>query len=187
MKNTAMTQLPVTIEITRKVRPECCEKFERELKKLIRFAMTAPGHLGANVLQPPGNSTEYRVIIKFRSEKEFRRFQETEGLRTWYRRIRPLLLEEPKMRIMEGLEAWFAQPERPRQEPPEAWKMALVTWVGVYVCVMAFTYGLHAIGIRMPLPLEVAVVAALTVAALQWALMPWATRRLRNWLKPKRR
>ncbi len=174
--------LPVSVEIVRRVRPECVLEFELLLEKLIRFAVRAPGHLGATVFRPESGSTQYRVLIKFDSENRFRRFQDSEGLRKWYARIRPLLLEDPTIRVTRGLEAWFSIAEHPRHRTPRSWKIALVTWLAVYACVMLFATLLRAAGVNLHPWLQTLATCFLVTLTLQWVLMPWLTRTLRAWL-----
>ncbi len=175
------------MEIVRKVRPEKIGEFEELLRQLIRFALNAPGHLGANVVRPDEGSTEYRVFIKFDSEERFRHFQDSRGLRKWYARIRPLLLEDPTIRVTRGLEAWFTVSEHPRHKTPRGWKIALVTWIAVYFCVLIFVELLPVLGINLPSLVQTLIVTFLVTASLQWVVMPPVTKVLRSWLFDEQR
>lgn len=57
---------PVTVVITRKVKPGCKKAFEKFISGITSSAMTFDGHLGTNVFRPsnPRDST-YRIIFKF--------------------------------------------------------------------------------------------------------------------------
>jgi len=176
------TDRPVTVEIVRKVRRNCLGKFESELRKLIRFASTAPGHRGATVIKPPPGSTEYHVLIRFDCEGRFQAFQDSKGLKEWYQRIRPLLLEDPTIRITHGLEAWFTLAEHPRHQTPVKWKMALVTWAAVYVCVILFSFMVKITRQDFHPLIQTLIVSFLVTIALTWVLLPWLTRRLKRWL-----
>ena len=66
MKETDLTDPPVTVVISRKVKPGCKKAFEKFISGITASAMTFKGHLGTSVFRP-GSPTdnEYRIIFKF--------------------------------------------------------------------------------------------------------------------------
>jgi hypothetical protein len=75
-----------------------------------------------------------------------------------------------------------ARNETRNSAAPPRYKLAVVTWTGVYA-VMTFIFA--AVGPALapwPLPLRTLVLSALMVAALTWLVMPALTRLFRSWL-----
>ena len=172
--------MPIHVAITRRVRPGCESEFEQELREFLRASFSHPAVRGANLLLPaPGSdSREFGILRTFRDEKERAEFYQSPLFLAWEKRARELTEGEPHYRQLHGLEAWFRSPTR----PPPRWKMAVVTFVGVY----PLTSLLPAIFNRLlhplhPLLVNVAVTGCI-VLTLTWVVMPSLTRLVRGWL-----
>src|SRR5258708_19643780 len=81
------------------------------------------------LIPPPGStSREYGILRTFRNNEEREAFYASPLFQEWERRVVRLTEGEPVYRQLHGLEAWFRSPAA----PPPRWKMALVTFAGVY-------------------------------------------------------
>lgn len=83
------------------------------------------------------------------------------------------------MRALHGMEAFFRA-----ADPPPAWKMALLTWIGVNPAVYIFPIAVPALFGRLPMLAELLIVNAFVVASLTWLLMPLLTKLAASWLRP---
>ena len=82
-----------------------------------------------------------------------------------------------------GLETWFSIPECPELEAPKPWKMAIVTFLAVFVLSVAILKLLQWLFKDMNFYLESFLVAAILVGLLTWAVMPFLSRMVfRKWL-----
>jgi hypothetical protein len=80
--------------------------------------------------------------------------------------------------------AWAKNETRDSEAPPR-YRLALVTWVGVYA-VMTFIFAAAGPAIApWPLPLRTLVLSGLIVAALTWLVLPALMRLFRPWLVGK--
>lgn len=178
---------PVIVEIRRRVRPDAREAFERDLKALIKDSLELAGNESTTVYRPDDTSPdpEYRVVIKFRRASEWRAWQRSERLATWYATIREHLVADPVVSETTGLEAWFTLPgEKASRPPPPRHKMALVTWFAVFAGVTAVSAALEPlIGAWNP-HLRTLIVSGLVVLLLTYVLMPLLVRVLEPWLHP---
>lgn len=172
--------MSIHIAITRRVRPGCEERFQQELREFFRASFDHSAVMGVNMLVPPEGSTsrEYGILRSFPNEAERQAFYASALFKDWETRVAPLTEGAPIYRELHGLEAWFREPAA----PPPRWKMALVTFGGVYplsVLVPRFLSpvfgGWHAL-------LFGAIVTVVIVASLTWVVMPFFTRVLRPWL-----
>jgi antibiotic biosynthesis monooxygenase (ABM) superfamily enzyme len=180
---------PVIVEIRRRVRPDARAAFERDLKALIQDALSVGGVESATVYGPDGSAAEpeYRVVVKFARDSQWRAWQQSDRLKTWYAQLRPHLAADPVVTEVTGLEAWFTLPgERAMRPPPPRWKMAIIIWLAVFACgallsraLEPFTAGWHPLLLRL-------VISGLMVLALTYLVLPVTVRVLDRWLHPRR-
>jgi len=172
--------MPIHVAITRRVRPGCEAEFQAALREFFHESFEHPAVLGATLLVPPPGSAsrEFGILRTFRDEAERDEFYGSPLFQAWERHARRLTEGMPQYRALHGLEAWFRSPG----QPPPRWKMALVTFAGVY----PLTSALPPLFMRLlpgwPPLLANVVVTGLIVFLLSWAVMPLLTRVLHRWL-----
>ena len=175
---------PIHVAITRRVRPGCEAEFQGALREFFHESFAHGGVLGATMIVPlPGsNSREFGILRTFANEKERDDFYTSPAFKAWEKKCEPLT--EPNswtQRPLHGLEAWFRSP----QNPPPTWKMALVTYLGVYIVTTLLALAIGPAIQSWQFLLRNAVFNVIVVAALTWLIMPLLTRALRGWLHPK--
>lgn len=171
--------MPVHVAITRRVRPGREAEFQAALREFFHESFAHSAVLGATLLVPPPGSAsrEFGILRTFADERERDAFYASPLFQQWETRARELTDGEPHYRTLHGLEAWFRSPGAPPR-----WKMALVTFLGVY----PLTSVLPRLGARLlpdwhPLLANV-LVTGLIVSLLAWVVMPVLTRLFRSWL-----
>ena len=136
------------------------------------------------LVPPPGaKSSEFGILRTFADEKERDAFYESPRFKAWEERARALTEGEPVYRQLHGLEAWFRAPHK----PPPRWKMAIVTFLGVYVVTGLLGPALGPTIQPWPFLLRNAVFNVIVVSLLTWVVMPLLTRLLQHWLYPETR
>jgi antibiotic biosynthesis monooxygenase (ABM) superfamily enzyme len=173
--------MPIHVAITRRVRPGCEAEFQAALREFFRESFAHSAVLGVTLLVPPPESTsrEFGILRTFRDESERDAFYASPLYRAWEARAAPLTEGDSVHRPLHGLEAFF----RSAGTPPPRWKMALVTFTGVYPLTSLlprFIPRLLPAGWH-PLLINV-VVTGLIVGLLSWVIMPLLTRILKRWL-----
>ena len=110
-------------------------------------------------------------------------FYQSALFKDWLARIRPMVEGESIRRQLVGLEAWFRDSTEPM---PPRWKMALLTWIAVWLASMFMRAILApALGSNVPQVVEAGLVAAGVVAILTWVAMPFLVKIAHPWLHPK--
>lgn len=178
---------PVTVSITRTVRPGYEEAFERALHEFVQRSLHLPGQLGVHIMRPaPGSgSREYGVVRKFASHTALESFRTSALYLEWNHTALDLTEGGGRVEELTGLESWFT-PSRGAVRPLPAWKMAMVTWLGVNVVTTPLLMWLMPVlAPAVPFPWSNFVFNAPVVALLTWVVMPVLTRLLRSWLHPK--
>src|SRR5262245_377234 len=121
--------MPIHVAITRKVKPGNERAFEESLREFFQDSLNRRGVLGVHLISPPVGSTtrEYGILRTFADEHERDEFYRSDLFERWQKHVEKLTEGERTYRELHGLEAWFRT-----AEPPARWKMALLTWLGVW-------------------------------------------------------
>ena len=174
----------VTVWITRTVKPGFKDAFESALHDFVSHSLPQPGQLGVHITRPPlgGQSRDYVIVRKFASRDALKAYHASPEYNAWLARTRDFTEGEPRIQELSGLESWFTPSDAPLRPLPQ-WKMALVTFIGVYpltsILPPLFTHVLYP-------PFHPLLVNVLTtgviVALLTWAIMPLLTRVFKKWL-----
>lgn len=170
---------PVHLAITRRVKAGCEEEFQRALLEFLQASFGHAAVLGASLLVPtPGSSSrDYGILRSFRSRAEMQAFYDSELFKAWDARASQWTEGEAEYRELNGLEAWFRTPV-----PPPRWKMAVATFIGVYLLTLLLHLTVGPWVRSFPLPISNALFNLLVVSGLTWLVMPRLTHLLRRWL-----
>ena len=172
--------MSIHVAITRRVRPGCEAEFQQALREFFHVSFAHGGVLGASMITPPpgSDSREFGILRTFASEAERDAFYEWPPFKEWDERAKMLTDGEPVYRQLHGLEAWFRSPGH----PPPRWKMAVVTFLGVFPVVMVLSLTLGPAIRSWHFIASNAVFNACVVTLLTWVVMPAITRLLHGWL-----
>lgn len=174
---------PVTITIARRVKQASEAEYEQLVREFVPLTMQVPGHLGVHVTKVPGElGLEYHVVIKFASRKQWRDFHDSPRYIAFREAIEPHLETMPTVAELSGLESWFITPTAPLRALPK-WKMAIVTFVGVYPTSLALNLALGGVLNDAAVWLRVLVITSLMVALLTWVVMPICNLIFAAWLQ----
>ncbi|HEX4745562.1 MAG TPA: antibiotic biosynthesis monooxygenase [Gaiellaceae bacterium] len=173
---------PVTVVVTRFVKPGREEDYKRWLARLIAASQDAPNSLGTVVLAPqPGESHTFRYIQRFADAASLRAWEDSD--------LRRRLSAEAdrfstsQRQVATGLETWFSVPEAPALPPPPKWKMAIVTFVAAYaLTAIIIPREMAWLPSSWSFYLVNVITNALLVTLLTYVAMPVAARVLRRWL-----
>jgi hypothetical protein len=164
------------------VKPGCEEAFEDAIRGFFADSQKNTGTLGAQLLRPlPGSQSRvYGILRSFASEKERDAFYQSDIFSRWQEAVKPLVEGDYSRRDLHGLEAFFSDPGLIRR--PARWKMALLTWLGVWAAVYVVSHLATPIVSGWPAWLAVGLNTLIVVLILTWGVMPVLTRVMRPWL-----
>jgi uncharacterized protein len=176
---------PVHVAITRTVRPGCEKAFEEAIRSFFADSLRDKASLGAQLLRPlPGTNTRtYGILRSFSNEKDRDAFYQSESFLRWQEAVKPFVEEGYSRRELHGLEAFFTDPSIIQHPPPPRWKMAILTWLGVWPTVLVVSALATNQLTGWPFWLANGFANLFVVAALAWVVMPVLTRLARPWLK----
>jgi len=171
--------MPIHVAITRKVKAGCERAFDESLREFFQDSLDHRGVLGVHLISPPHGSTtrEYGILRIFADERERDEFYRSGLFERWQKHVTQLTEGERSYRELHGLEAWFRSPE-----PPARWKMALLTWLGVWPTSWLVGTSVGPRLANLPSILSAAVIAAAIVVCLTWIVMPALVKGFHSWL-----
>lgn len=179
---------PVTVYISRQVRPGCEARFEAVMHDLLRAAQDAPGYMGASVFRPvDATRPEYRVVFKFDRMSHLKAWEDSAERHAYLVQMEGLLVAPLHRTHVTGLEAWFTLPDQKTPPLPNRHRVALVTWLGVYLIGMIFALTLNPVIAPLPIPLRMLIHSSLFVSVMLYGVLPQLTRLFRRFLYPTRR
>ncbi|PSN15697.1 antibiotic biosynthesis monooxygenase [filamentous cyanobacterium CCT1] len=175
----------VTAIISHFIRPGREQGYEEWLHGIATAAHQFKGHLGVNVIRPCNPAhPEYVAIVRFDHYNNLKIWLESSMRQEWLKRLQPLIEKPETIQTLTGLETWFTLPNKPMKAPPPRYKMAIVTWLGVFFTISILNRLLVPLLAGLPVLLRTLLVTGLTVALLTYVIMPRLTQLFRQWLYP---
>src|SRR5881397_3894022 len=106
---------PVTVCITRTVKPGCEADFERALHDFVQRSLSLPGQWGVHIMRPaPGSSSrEYGIIRKFRDREALEAFRMSPEYLEWNQISLDRTEGGGRVQELTCLESWFTLPGAP--------------------------------------------------------------------------
>jgi antibiotic biosynthesis monooxygenase (ABM) superfamily enzyme len=170
----------VTVVVSRRVFPGKEKEYDEWVRRMIAAATEAPGSTNVTMLAPEkGKPGLHHLVIRFTDEVSMHAWE------TSYNRQKlSHEADEFSQRIRQeatGLETWFAIPECPELAAPPHWKMAVVTFLAVYVLSIIIVPLLQWLLKGLNFYAESILVAGLLVGILTWVVMPFLSRHVFRW------
>src|SRR3954447_1086953 len=113
---------PVTVTVARVVRPDRREAFERWADDVLGMASRFPGNLGASLLHPGPDSSEYHLVYRFVDDEALAAWERSSERRSALAHVEKMVEDERYNRVA-GLESFFPRSARPGPR----WRMTVLT------------------------------------------------------------
>ncbi|QDU07489.1 antibiotic biosynthesis monooxygenase [Gimesia aquarii] len=178
------SQNDIHCAITRVVREGKEAEFEEAIKRFVARSMRHYGTTGAHLLRPTAicHPREYGILRSFNNEQDMKAFYASDLFTNWQSEVADLVEGEAVYRQLHGLEAFFRN-ENTKQPP--RWKMAFITWLGVFPVVFIWSRLLMPRLTMLHPILVMAVINICVVVTLAWLVMPALTRLFQPWLQSR--
>ena len=170
---------PVTVTVARVVRPDRREAFEREAAVVLGVASGFPGNLGATLLRPGPDSSEYHLVYRFADDESLAAWEGSDERRDFLGRLRGIVEDERYARVT-GLDSFFTRPATPGPR----WRLTVLTIAAVFAITSLFQLLVAPHLADWPVAARLLLSASLVVVLLGNVLMPALTRLLARWLRP---
>jgi antibiotic biosynthesis monooxygenase (ABM) superfamily enzyme len=172
---------PVTVTVARVVRPDHRQAFERWADDVLRVAGSFPGNLGASLLHPGPDSSEYHLVYRFEDDESLAAWELSSERRSALAHGEQMVDDVRYARAI-GLESFFTR----SANPGPRWRMTLLTIAAVFAITSLFQQFVTPHVSSWPVELRLALSATVVVLLLGNVLMPALTRLFARWLHPSR-
>lgn len=177
----------VTVLIARRVAPDAVPRFEAAMQGMLAAAEAFAGHLGGQLMQPDpsADSTDpllYHVVFAFDTEEHLAAWQSSPERAHWLAQVLPHTVGAQQLHRVTGLDYWFAPPHSTTRPAPPRWKVATVTWLGIFPTVLLLFLTVAPLLESWYLVPRVMVITVLVVLIMTWGVAPRLTRWLHPWL-----
>lgn len=173
---------PISRIAKRKAKPGCETCYEAVVRGMFAETGKFPGFLGADLIPPQTPGELYQVVMRFASQADLDRWDASEARQQWHERLSTVADGDPDYRVLTGLEAWFALPATPASHPPVRWKMATLTWLGIFPTVSLLLFFVAPLLGPLPFLMRTAIITGLAVLMMTWLVMPRLTGAFKSWL-----
>ena len=163
-------------------------ELEHAIKALIAAALHYPGHMGVTVSRPalpyqPG----FRLVYRFDTCEHLKAWEQSSDYAELSAEANRHTQGEPQRQTFSGLEVWFTHPAHASQAAPPRERIAVVTWLGIFPLVYAFSTLIpRLLPEDTPSIVNVVVVTMLVVLMMTYAVAPLLTKLFAKWLRPTR-
>jgi antibiotic biosynthesis monooxygenase (ABM) superfamily enzyme len=171
---------PVTVTVARTVRADRREAFERWAEDVLRVAARFPGNLGASLLHPGPDSSEYHLVYRFVDDASLAAWERSSERRSALAHVEHMVDDERYARVA-GLESFFTRPATPGPR----WRLSLLTVAAVFGITSVLQQLVLPHLTAWPLELRLLLSAVVVVTALGHVVMPALTRLFARWLHPR--
>jgi antibiotic biosynthesis monooxygenase (ABM) superfamily enzyme len=177
-----MSEHAVTVLITRSVKAGCEVEFERVSETLMQIAASFEGFLGAQLIRPGDDSgvhdSMYHVVLAFDSQAHLDAWHDSPQRELGLAATTPLIEGGARVKPMAGLGLWFQS----KQQGPPRWKVAVVTWLGIFPTVYVLFWITGDLLKSWTLLARTALLTLAVVALMTWVVAPRLTNLLKSWL-----
>lgn len=179
---------PVLLLVSRRAKPGYEAEFESRMSEFITSAEIFPGCLGAQLVHPGDEEavedTLYHALMAFKDVVSLENWQQSSERAAGIASISPYIEGPAVVRGISGLAHWFQPLSGAKQGQPPRWKIAVVTWLGIFPTVYFLFLLLGEVLAPWTLFARILLLTVLVVAIMTWGVAPQLTRLLRPWLFP---
>jgi len=170
--------------IMHRIPPERSDDFLEWQRGVTLAAQDFPGYR-STVIYPPveSGSQEWVTVVEFDSQESLRNWLDSTVREEWVSRLPREIADFRLKTLLNGFGPWFGSLVQGADEAlPPSWKMFLTVLLGLYPTVMLLTLWVGPYTSPLGLSLSMLIGNALSVAILQWAVVPALTALLAPWL-----
>ena len=174
----------VTVLVTRRIKAGQEVAFEKLMGQLMAAAAAFSGPLGGQLVrpsdQPDSEPNLYHVVFAFDSEDHLQAWQNSPARALGLAAIEPLTEGQAQTHQVIGMAHCLMTGGQ--QKPPPRWKVAVVSWVGIFPTVLLLSLLLGETLAALPLIVRVMSLTLMVVFIMTWIVAPQLTRWLKPWL-----
>lgn len=181
-QETDTQQQPITVTVSRCVKPGMESEYEDWVHNISKTASTFEGYLGTNILRPNNTNNQYVIIYRFDNYEHAQAWEDSPKRKHWIDQVEPLVTGEGQRKKVTGFEFWFDLPSVPAAAHAPKHKMAIIMIVVVYTLVLTLATLLTPIIGDFAFWQKLLVIIPTQVLLMTYIVMPKVTGWLKGWI-----
>ncbi|GAA4184171.1 antibiotic biosynthesis monooxygenase [Gryllotalpicola kribbensis] len=174
--------LPITVSITRLVKPENIPEATRWVQAGVNLANRYDGFLGSGWVRGTADGEDWHMLYRFADRARLDAWENSAERAEWLERGRDLVVHQRTERRT-GIEGWFDAPHAGEAQTPPPWKQTIAIWCGFFPVNTAFTYVISWLWPSFGL-LPIWLRCLISTAILCPIMVPFVLPLVTGWLKP---
>jgi antibiotic biosynthesis monooxygenase (ABM) superfamily enzyme len=175
----------LTIVVQHEIKGGFEDKFKAISDEFTAALKKFPGFMGKNIfLHKTHGKTIYSILLRFQDLASVQQWEASDIRNQLKEKLEALVGLQSQYHYLTGLETWFALRSGKPMVPPPRYKMALLTWIGVYTLLLFVNFVFGQFLMPLPLAIRLLVVSVVLVCLMTYVVMPFLVRRLVKWLYP---
>lgn len=163
---------------------DAVDRFREWQRNVTKAAEAYEGYEGTNLYPPPAGGEEWVSVIHFENEELLQHWIDSPERARWVAKLRATVGDFELRTPKGGFSSWFDGLRKDGADAmPPAWKMALTVWLGLFPTVLLLSIFVGPWTSPLGFSFSMLIGNALSVAILQWAVVPALTKVLRPWLE----
>lgn len=172
-----------SVAIVQHVPPAAADWFIEWQHGISAVAESFAGYQGTEVYPPAnGQGTEWVSVVHFDDDLSLERWMQSPQRAEWVSRLQGKVGEFEVKTLKGGFSDWFTGLKETGADVP-SWKMALTVLIGLYPTVMLLNIFVAPYTTPLGIAFSMLIGNALSVAFLQWVVVPAVELPLGPWLK----
>ncbi|MFN7101645.1 MAG: antibiotic biosynthesis monooxygenase [Pseudorhizobium sp.] len=175
------------VQVTRIVHRRANPGQERQYEQLVRGMLAdcsrTPGYLFSTVIPPRVDGEEFHIVQCFTTQAALDTWRHSKESAEWHDRLREVADKDPEYRVFNTSDLWFSATGLEGEKQPARWRMAVLTWMGIFPLASLAVAFLFPLLTDLPYIPRMMIVTALIVLAMYWIVMPRLLRWLGWWVK----
>jgi len=168
--------------ITQHYPADKADRFMAWQREVAALAGAYPGYQATEVYPPTGGGDEWVIIIHFDDETKLQAWLDAPERAAWLAKLPDEALGFRQHTMPTGFGTWVAG-QTADGTPIPSWKSFLLVLLGLYPVVMLLTLVVSPRTVDLGTAFAMLLGNVISVAALQWAVMPALNRALAPWLQ----
>lgn len=159
------------------------KQYEALVKGMLEACARFPGYLFSTVIPPRMEGEEFHIVQNFASQAQLDAWSASRTAADWHARLREVADHDPEYRVFNTTDLWFSAEGLTGERQPARWRLAVVTWLGIFPTASLFVGLLLPALAHLHFVPRMVVVTALIVATMFYLVMPRLLRWMGWWLR----
>ena len=173
---------PVIFEVRLRVSADHDVAFDKLIEDMNAAASRVgrASSIGVTTVEGQSGVAARLISVTFSNNADLASWLASTEHATFVTRVEPMLVDRYQTTVRTGMESWVPSPG---VRPPQRWKSAIVTFVGLFPLLIVLRLVSDALRFEALGPVAaLALSVAISCVAMTWIVMPVLTKVLRGWL-----